>query len=146
MRIEAAKTSLFHRWVKFSVVGGAGLAVQLVVLWVCTRWAGIGPTIATVIAVETALLHNFVWHEVWTWRQVSAGSGAAGRWTRLWRFHAATGSISIASNVVLTMWFKNALAIPLLAANVMAVAVTAILNFAVAEMWVFGARKSLRHS
>jgi putative flippase GtrA len=131
---------IFHRWLKFSVVGGAGLTVQLAVLWACTRWAGIAPVIATVIAVEAALLHNFVWHEVWTWRGVST----AGRWTRLWRFHAATGSISIVSNVVLTMAFKNSLAIPLLAANVMAVGVTAILNFAVAEIWVFQARKGLR--
>jgi putative flippase GtrA len=121
--------------VKFSVVGGAGLAVQLAVLWVSTRLAGISPAVAIVIAVEAALLHNFVWHEVWTWRGISG----AGRWTRLWRFHAATGSISIVSNVVLTAAFKNSLAIPLLAANVMAVGVTAILNFAVAEAWVFQA-------
>lgn len=131
---------IFHRWVKFSVVGGAGLAVQLAVLWICTRLAGISPAIATAIAVEAALLHNFAWHEVWTWRGVSGDS----RWRRLWRFHAATGSISIVSNVFFTMAFKNSLAIPLLAANVMAVGVTAIVNFAVAEMWVFQARKGLR--
>jgi putative flippase GtrA len=132
---------IFRRWLKFSVVGGAGLAVQLVVLWASTRWAGISPAIAIAIAVEAALLHNFVWHEVWTWRGVPSSSR---RWTRLWRFHAATGSISIVSNVVFTTAFKNSLAIPLLAANVMAVAVTAILNFAVAEVWVFQARKGLR--
>jgi putative flippase GtrA len=131
---------IFRRWLKFSVVGGAGLAVQLAVLWACTRWTGVSPAVATVIAVEAALLHNFVWHEVWTWRGVSG----AGRWTRLWRFHAATGSISIVSNVVFTMAFKNSLAIPLLAANVMAVGVTAILNFAVAEAWVFQTSKGLR--
>jgi|HubBroStandDraft_6_1064221.scaffolds.fasta_scaffold969232_2 putative flippase GtrA len=130
---------IFHRWVKFSVVGGAGLGIQLAVLWACTRWTGISPAIATVIAVEAALLHNFVWHEAWTWK----GVATSGRWTRLWRFHAATGSISIVSNVVFTMAFKNWLAIPLLAANVMAVGVTAILNFAVAEVWVFQARKGL---
>jgi len=137
---------IFHRWVKFSVVGSAGLAVQLAVLWASTRWTGISTAVATAIAVEAALLHNFVWHEVWTWRGVSAshGSTGSGRWTRLWRFHAATGSISIVSNVVFTMAFKNSLAIPLLAANVMAVGVTAIFNFAVAEMWVFQARKGLR--
>jgi putative flippase GtrA len=110
------------------------------VLWASTRWAGISPAVATAIAVEAALLHNFVWHEVWTWRGVSGVS----RWTRLWRFHAASGSISIVSNVIFTMAFKNSLAIPLLAANVMAVGVTAILNFAVAEVWVFQGRKDLR--
>jgi putative flippase GtrA len=138
---------IFHRWVKFSVVGGAGLAVQLAVLWAATRLAGISPAVATVIAVEPALLHNFVWHEVWTWRGVvnlPGTSPGSGRWSRLWRFHAATGSISIVSNVVFTMAFRNSLAIPLLAANVMAVGVTAILNFAVAEVWVFQGRKGLR--
>jgi len=135
---------IFRRWLRFSVVGGAGLAVQLAVLWVCTRLAGISPVVATAMAVEAALLHNFVWHEAWTWRGVYASG--AGRWTRLWRFHVATGSISIVSNVVFTMWFKNTLAVPLLAANVMAVAVTAILNFAVAELWVIQGRKGSRAS
>ena len=125
------------RWLKFSVVGAAGLVVQLATLWACTRWLGIAPTIATVLAVEAALLHNFVWHEVWTWR----GGSPSARWNRLWRFHVATGSISIVSNVVFTMLFKNEFAIPLLVANVMAVAVTAILNFLAAELWVFRAKR-----
>jgi len=125
--------STFHRWVKFSVVGMAGLAVQLGVLWICTRYWGIPPAMAIVLAVEAAILHNFVWHEVWTWR----GVDRSGRWVRLWRFHVATGGISIASNTILTIAFKDALGIPLMAANVVAVAVTALLNFALADLWVF---------
>jgi len=127
------------RWLKFNLVGAVGIAVQLgafKLLLLATMYY----LAATALAVEIAVLHNFVWHEVWTWRGVSG----AGRWTRLWRFHAATGSISIVSNVVFTMAFKNSLAIPLLAANVMAVGVTAILNFAVAEAWVFQTSKGLR--
>ena len=125
------------RWLKFSVVGAGGLAVQLVVLWACTRLAGISPVLATVLAVEAALLHNFVWHEVWTWR----GGPPSSRWSRLWRFHAATGSISILSNVVFTMFFKHEFAIPLLLANVMAVAVTGIVNFLAADLWVFSPKE-----
>jgi putative flippase GtrA len=125
------------RWLKFSVVGAGGLAVQLAVLWACTRLAGISLVVATIIAVETALLHNFGWHEIWTWR----GSLASGRFTRLWRFHAATGSISILSNVVFTVFFKHEFAIPLLLANVMAVAVTGIVNFLAADFWVFSQKE-----
>ena len=123
------------RWLKFNAVGVGGAVVQLCTLWMLQHFTSISYLFAIVLAVEVAILHNFVWHEVWTWRGISG----AGRWTRLWRFHAATGSISIVSNVVLTAAFKNSLAIPLLAANVMAVGVTAILNFAVAEAWVFQA-------
>jgi putative flippase GtrA len=125
------------RWLKFSIVGAGGLAVQLAVLWACTRLAGISPVLATVLAVEAALLHNFVWHEVWTWR----GGAQSARWFRFWRFHAATGSISILSNVIFTILFKNQFAIPLLVANVMAVAVTGIVNFLAADLWVFSQKE-----
>jgi putative flippase GtrA len=123
----------FQRWLKFSVVGTAGLAVQLVALWLLTRAAAIPVVIATMIAVETALLHNFVWHELWTWRSMER----SGRWARLLRFHAVTGFVSLASNVILTVLIRNWLGVPLLVANVMAVGITAILNFVLADRWVF---------
>jgi putative flippase GtrA len=123
---------VIHRWIKFATVGGAGLAVQLAMLWALTKGT-IPIWLATAIAVETAVLHNFVWHEVWTWR----GHDRSLRLKRLWRFHLATGAISIVSNTVLTVAFKHWLPIPLLAANVLAVATTAILNFVVADRWVF---------
>jgi putative flippase GtrA len=123
----------FQRWLKFSVVGTAGLAVQLVALWLLTRAAAIPVVIATMIAVETALLHNFIWHELWTWRSMER----SGRWARLLRFHAATGIVSLASNVILTVLIRNWFGVPLLVANVIAVGITAILNFVVADRWVF---------
>ncbi len=120
------------RWIKFATVGGAGLAVQLAMLWALTK--GTMPLwLATAIAVETAVLHNFIWHEVWTWR----GHERSLRLKRLWRFHLATGAISIVSNSVLTVLFHRWLPIPLLAANVLAVGATAILNFVAADRWVF---------
>lgn len=125
---------LFRRWIKFSAVGAGGLAVQLAMLWALTRpHAAIPIWFATALAVEAAVLHNFVWHEAWTWR----GGDQSRRWNRLLRFHAATGAISIVSNTVLTLLFKSWLPIPLLAANVLAVGATAMLNFLVADLWVF---------
>jgi len=127
---------MLARWVKFSVVGGMGLAIQLAALWALAR-AGLPVALATALAVETAVLHNFAWHEGWTWRSLQHPSQ---RWSRLWRFHAATGAISIAANVGLTLLFKAWM--PLLVANLAAVAATAILNFVVAEFWVFRSRQA----
>jgi len=120
------------RWLKFSAVGAAGLAVQLATLWILTRGA-MPVWLATALAVETAVLHNFVWHEAWTWR----GLARSARGSRLLRFHAATGVLSIVSNTLLTVGFKHWLPVPLLVANVLAVATTAILNFLIADSWIF---------
>lgn len=132
LSVQRGKALVIRRWMKFSTVGTAGLAVQLAMLWLLTR----GPMpvwLATALAVETAVLHNFMWHEAWTWR----GGDHARRWHRLFRFHAATGVISIVSNTVLTVLFKKWFPIPLLAANVLAVGATAIFNFIAADLWVF---------
>lgn len=129
--LEPSKCTLvFRRWWRFNTVGIAGFALQLAVLWMLTR-GGVHYLLATALAVEIAVLHNFVWHERWTWR----GLGADGRWRRLTRFHIANGFVSIGSNVLFTMLLMQWL--PLLMANTAAVIVTALFNFALADAWVF---------
>jgi putative flippase GtrA len=131
---------MLARWWRFNAVGIAGFAVQLGALWVfADRW-GIPYLLSTMLAVEIAVLHNFLWHEAWTWR----GLAVEERWRRLARFHIANGLVSIASNVVLTWVLKQFLGLPLLVANAAAVAMTALLNFALAAAWVFrGSRATL---
>jgi putative flippase GtrA len=121
------------RWWRFNLVGIGGFALQLVVLWVLTRICGVHYLIATALAVEIAVLHNFAWHEAWTWRSVTA----EGRWRRLLRFNLANGIVSIASNLLFTLLFMQWMGLPLLAANASAVILMALLNFALAESWVF---------
>ena len=67
-----------RRWLAFNAVGTMGVAVQLVALAALTEMAGLDYRIATVLAVETAILHNFVWHERWTWRDRAPGSTGGG--------------------------------------------------------------------
>jgi len=47
------------RWLKFNAVGIAGTVVQLTALWLLARLSGIQYVVATGIAVEIAVLHNF---------------------------------------------------------------------------------------
>ena len=118
---------------KFNAVGVAGTVVQLAALYFLARVLRIQYVVATVLAVEVAVLHNFAWHEIWTW----PGLPAQQRWRRLARFHVANGFVSIASNALLTLIFKQYLGIPLLASNLAAIVLTALLNFLVAASWVF---------
>ena len=121
------------RWLKFNTVGVGGAAVQLCALWMLQRFTSLPYIFAIILAVEIAILHNFVWHEAWTWR----GKPVEDRWWRLLRFHVANGFVSIASNVALTFLYKEIVGLPLLAANLAAIVTAALLNFWVAHAWVF---------
>jgi len=130
---------MLRRWWRFNLVGIAGFALQLGLLWFLARICGIHYLIATALAVEFAVLHNFAWHEAWTWPNLKLED----RWRRLLRFNLANGFVSIASNVLFTMLLMQWIGLPLLVANTVAVLIMALLNFALAESWVFRGRLAL---
>jgi putative flippase GtrA len=55
------------RWFKFNLVGGMGIGVQLLVLLALKTGLGMTYLVATGLAVEAAVIHNFLWHERFTW-------------------------------------------------------------------------------
>jgi putative flippase GtrA len=124
---------------RFVGVGAAGFAVQLAALQLFTVGLGLPLVVATAGAVEVAVLHNFVWHERWTWvrRGTTARDGRAGR---LGRFHLTSGAVSITGNMVITSWVVAVSGAPLLLANALAVGACTVLNFVAADRLVFGRR------
>lgn len=123
---------MIRRWLRFNAVGLAGVAVQLAALTLCKQ-AGLSTLAATAIAVEIAVLHNFFWHERWTW----ATRGTPGLGHRLLRFHAANGLVSLAGNLVWMRLLTGPAGLHYLPANVIAVGLTALINFALSERFVF---------
>jgi putative flippase GtrA len=132
----SATNSRPPRWASFAGVGAVGFAVQLGTLALLTNWVTLPVPLATAVAVELAVLHNFVCHEWWTWRD--RARGRRGRWPlRLARFHAASGLVSLAGNVVLTVGMVEWLHAPALAANACAVMLLGLVNFVAADRYVF---------
>ncbi|HUI58254.1 MAG TPA: GtrA family protein [Bryobacteraceae bacterium] len=122
------------RWLKFNFVGGLGIVVQLACLALFQRWMNYLP--ATALAVETAVLHNFAWHERFTWKDRPGGPRQ--RLLRLLRFHLANGALSVFGNLAF-MWLlvgqlhmRNHIV-----ANAIAIAILSILNFVLGEWFVF---------
>ena len=127
-----------HRIPAFMTVGVIGFVLQLISLAWMTMVVGwpYGP--ATALAVQLAVLHNFMWHERWTWRdRTVAGPGVL---KRLLRYEATTGLTSIAGNVLGTLIFVETMNLPVLAANVAAVITMSAANFVLADRWVFAGR------
>ena len=57
----------FVRWLKFNAVGGMGILVQLGALALLKSGLHLDYLPATALAVEVTVLHNFLWHERFTW-------------------------------------------------------------------------------
>jgi putative flippase GtrA len=126
----------FRVWLKFNAVGLIGIAVQLAVLTILKTGLGMNYLTATTIAVETAVLHNFAWHERWTWLERTQ-MNAGGMLGRLLRFHLANGLISIAGNLFLMWLFVSRLHLHYFLANLAAIATCSILNFLASDRLVF---------
>lgn len=126
------------RWLRFNAVGALGIAVQLGALAFYTSVLGIHYLVSTAFAVETAVLHNFFWHEHWTWRDRSRlNPGRRHLLGRLLRFHLSNGLVSLLANVVLMRVFVGYFGMYYLAANMVAITITSIANFLLSELFVF---------
>ena len=135
---------IFRRVFRFNTVGLIGIVVQLLVLTALKSGLGMNYLWATAAAVEVAVLHNFVWHQVWTWADRPHTGGWPEIATRLLRFNLTTGALSILSNVVLMRLFAGMLRMNYLAANLLAIAITAIANYLVADAFVFARRTPVK--
>lgn len=126
----------YRRCVRFSAVGALGIVVQLAMLWLLTHVAQIHYLLATAVAVEAAVLHNFIWHRSYTWpdRKIR---GMLPTVARLGRFHLSAGGISMAGNLLMMRVLVNGAHLPVLPANLISIAVCWGANFLVNDRWVF---------
>jgi putative flippase GtrA len=129
---------LWVYWMKFNAVSLAGIGVQLVALYVLTTgWKGIDLRLATFLAVEVAILHNFAWHEAWTWQDRTRNSDTTSRIRRLLRFNLSTGLLSIVGNVLITDALVRWASLGILTANAAAICLCYLANFCLSHWFAF---------
>ena len=129
-----------RRWFRFYAVGAAGMVVQTGV------FAALAPLlyphylVATGIAVEMAVLHNFLWHRRWTW--------ADRREVRVVRqmveFNLTTGLMSLVANLVLMRVLVGLVHLRPLVANLLAIACCSVVTFVISDRVVFARWQTLR--
>ena len=128
-----------RRWLKFNLVGAIGIVVQLAVLGILSSVLKLDYLPATALAVEAAVLHNFLWHERFTWAD-RASVTRRQTLMRLARFNLTTGAVSILGNLLLMRLLVGLAHLPALAANLVSIAGCSLVNFLVSEYIVFRAR------
>jgi putative flippase GtrA len=134
--ITGACRETAFRWLKFNLVGGFGIAVQLAVLLALKSGLHLNYLLATALAVEAAVVHNFLWHERYTWADRVQRSWRRSL-PRLLRFNFAAGAVSILGNLALMKLMVGLGHLNYLIANSVAITVCSLLNFTVSEEWVF---------
>ena len=126
------------RFCKFNFVGGMGVLVQMMALFFLQGVLQVNYLAATAIAVEAAVVHNFLWHERFT---RADRTKLAPEWRRsmlrLLRFNLSNGTISILGNLALMHRLVGRLRMNYLVANAIAIMLCSLANFLVSDSWVF---------
>jgi putative flippase GtrA len=126
--------STLIRWCRFNMVGAIGMVVQLALLAWLNGWTKRHYLLATAAAIELTVVHNFVWHLNYTWRDRRDGSAVLRRFIQ---FNTSNGLISMLGNLALMRLLVQGLRTPVLAANCLAVLVCSLINFCLGNKWAF---------
>lgn len=134
--MSAGKRATAVHWLKFNAVGALGIGVQLAVLLGLKSRFHLNYLLATGLAVETAVVHNFLWHERYTWADRVRPSWRKSL-PRLLRFNLTAGAVSILGNLALMKLMVGLAQANYLIANGISIVVCSLVNFLVSETWVF---------
>lgn len=118
------------RLAKFLLVGSSGVVVNLVCLYVLHGVLGLPLILATVLAVEVAIVNNFIINDSWTF-----GRGTLA-WHRFVRFNGVS-LVGLVLTTVLTVLLAEGLGLHYLVANVFAVGTTTSWNFIANSLWTW---------
>jgi putative flippase GtrA len=124
-----------RRVVRFMFAGLGGFAVQIALLAALVQILRLHYVTATIVAVEAAILVNFIQHEHWTW----GDRGKRGVIARFLRFNALTALTSIAGSVLVTTFLVETASMNPIVANSVSVILLGALNFVGNDRFVFRA-------
>ena len=80
------KRLLEHDFIRFCLVGCLGFLINLALLFLLFKWAGLPILLAQLLGAEAAYLSNFIFHHAWTYGKRNDKTG----WQLLVEFHGAS--------------------------------------------------------
>ncbi|HEX4719098.1 MAG TPA: GtrA family protein [Thermoleophilaceae bacterium] len=128
---EARRGSNWAQLMRFAAVGAAGYAVNLAV-YSLALGAHVGYRAAATVAFVVALVNNFAWNRLWTFRDVNGHLGG-----QALRFVVVSVGAFVVSLGVLSVLVRDAGVAKVLAQAIAIVAVTPV-SFLANKLWSFG--------
>jgi len=119
------------KFIKFGLVGGSGVVVDTAMLFLLSdpRMLGLNLSIAKALAAESAIITNFIFNDLWTFRDISTREiGSRARLGRFGRFNLICLAGVAVSILVLDAQVKL-LHFNIYVANLIAIFVASLWNF-----------------
>lgn len=119
------------RFIKFGLVGFSGVFVDMAILYLLSDAStlGWGLTRSKIIGSEVAILNNFLWNDLWTFRDFSSQqSGWHQRIKRFVKFNLIC-LLGIGLNLIILNILYNYFGVNKYLANLIAIAIVTIWNF-----------------
>lgn len=131
-RTPSSRGSGTGQALRFAVVGGLGAAVNMALLYLLHRWIRMPLPTASALAVELAVVHNYLLNDRWTFA-VRAPSVR-----RFMKFNLSMlGGLGVN---VLAVWSLAGIGMHFLLANGLGIGAGFAFNFAVSTAWVWRRR------
>lgn len=143
-RLPGGEWLVKQRFAKFGAVGFSGTLVNLAVFYVGQEFLfrGVASSplrlnLSLATAIFIATLHNFIWNRAWTWgdRKTHIRRPVAVQFMQ----YCAACWLAIALQFFFTNIFTQYM--HYLLANVLAIGITAVMNYLINHTWTFKARK-----
>ncbi len=126
------KRELILRFLKFSIVGGSGVLVNLGSLAFFHKIVGFPFSLSLAMAIEISIVNNFFWNNLWTWRERRRDPV----YQRFLKYNIATLTTSGIGNFLTSVVVKG-LGVHYIIAGMAGIVVAVLINFLLADRWVF---------
>lgn len=133
IRKPKIRSKRLEEFVKFGIVGGSGVLVNMGLLFVLTRYLSIRLEIASVIAIEASILSNFFLNNLWTFKKRDTPVPFR---TRLFRYHLVTGLAGIVNYLVLLLLVKT-FGLHDMLSNLIGIAIGTVINYSLNSFWTW---------
>jgi dolichol-phosphate mannosyltransferase len=88
---------------KFGIVGIFGIVVNQGLLVLLKEFAGLALPIASITAIQMAILNNFIWNDLWTFKETGRHQKLSSRWRRFLAFEVVSAGGAVINFAVLNL-------------------------------------------
>lgn len=139
MNMPREKINLSHeikKFIKFSIVGGSGILVNMGLLYLFTEYFGMFYLLSSVCAILLAMINNFIWNDCWTWRD-QRKPGLKAFVIRLIKFCAVASIAGYGGNLGVLYLLTHFFHVHYLLSNLIGIAIGTMLNYFLNNVWTF---------
>ena len=127
------------RFIKFGIVGGSGIFVNMGLLWFFTEVIGFYYLVSSVLAIALAMINNFIWNDLWTWRDRRT-PGSKAYFIRMAKFITVSSIAAYVGNLGVLWILTHFFHLYYMISNLFGIAVGTVMNYSVNNFWTFKPR------